>query len=99
MINDGDILNTCRDIDALNAEHEDYEGYWNDRDVDINGLMTAAEQRALGLAMMITGQRPSQASSIVLPEEVAQLLPAFSTMFADGFACGLTLARKEAGHV
>jgi hypothetical protein len=92
MIGYDEVASTVSFMDAQ-AEAMGLEAMLRERGIDVEGLFRAAEQRALRIAMIISGQDPTvlardRFSRIDLDEETRKLLTPLQLAFIDGFVAG-----------
>jgi len=87
-----EIARAVRFMDS-EAEALGLEVLLRQRGIDVEGLFHAAEQRALRVAMIISGQDPTtfprdRLSAVDLDEKTRELLSPLQLAFIDGFVAG-----------
>ena len=95
MIRYEQIAATCRHMDAQADEGLDVEEVVTARGVDLDGLLRAAEQRAIRIALIMSGQDPraviagrTQPFGLNLDAKTRELLGPLQLAFIDGFIAG-----------
>jgi len=99
MIGKDELAESARYMDALSEEHG-FEMWADLSNLDPDGLMYVAEQRALRAAMLIDGQDPTllsrtEKTTITLSPEVQKLMPHLAGLSMDGIGIGLHAGRQD----
>ena len=100
MIGRDELAESARYTDALSEEHG-FDTLAELQQIDGQGLMYVAQQRALRAAMLMDGQDPGKMSrtkktKIVLPPMIRELLPALTALAMDGLWIGIHAGRQDA---
>lgn len=93
MIGKEQIAEAMRYADAIIEEHGDFGAFWRKHDVDADGLVYVAMQRALRVIMMEKGLNPNvqhpTAVRLTGKDQAQQMK--YASVFMDGFAAAASL--------
>ena len=98
MIGQEELSESARYLDALSEEHS-YTDLARMMDIDPEGLIYVAEQRALRAAMLMDSQDPTllsrtEVTSVKLSLWVQKLMPTLTSLAMDGINIGIHSARQ-----
>jgi hypothetical protein len=99
MIGLDELAESARYMDALSEEHG-FEKWADLSNLDAEGLIYVAEQRALRAAMLMDGQNPTllsrtEKTTITLSPEVQNLMPHLTSLAMDGIGIGVHAGRQD----
>lgn len=101
MLDKDAIATACRYNDAQLAELGDsLEAWATQNEIDINGLIYVAEQRAIRAGLVASGVDPRRLSRthfsrVALSPEQGRELPMRMALWMDAFGAGVLAARQE----